>query len=124
MEGLDKEVPTNDGDDQVAIMDGLESVTGGAGALAPGGALGHYHNPHGEFSGETAGAAEEVIGGLYDDGYTNKSADESVGGMTLVEMQVAVEQLTKGQGEISKQIGLLIGAMALRGPKLPRVLEK
>ena len=44
--------------------------------------------------------------------------------MTLVEMQGAVEQLTKGQGEISKQIGLLIGAMALQGQPVssaPRV---
>ena len=44
MEGFDKEVPTNDDDDQVAIMDGLESVTGGAGALAPGGVHGHHRN--------------------------------------------------------------------------------
>ena len=89
MAEFDKEVPTND-DDQVAIVGGLESVTGGAGALVSGGALGHYHNPHGEFSGETAGAAEEVIGGLHDDGYANKSVDGSVGedrGMAIVDMQ-------------------------------------
>ena len=33
----------------------------------------------GEFSGETAGAAEEEIGGPYGDGYANKSVDGSVG---------------------------------------------
>ena len=66
MEGFDKEVPTNDDGDQVAIMDGLESVTGGAGALAPGGAHGHHRNSLGGFSG-AAGAAEEEIGGPYGD---------------------------------------------------------
>ena len=68
MAEFDKEVPTND-DDQVAIVGGPESASGGAGASVPGGALGHYQNPHGEFSGETAGAAEEEIGGPYGDGY-------------------------------------------------------
>ena len=62
MAEFDKEVPTND-DDQVAIVGGPESASGGAGALAPGGTPGHYHKPHGEFSGETAGAAEEETGG-------------------------------------------------------------
>ena len=38
-------------------------------------------------------------------------------------MKREVEELTKSQGEMSKQIGLLIGAMALRGPELPRVYE-
>jgi hypothetical protein len=73
-----QEVPTND-EDQVAIVGGLESVPGEAGALAPGGAHAHYHNPPGEFSGETARAAEEAIGGPFDDSYANKSADVSVG---------------------------------------------
>ena len=73
MEGFDKEVPTNDDDDQVAIMDGPESVTGGAGALAPGGVHGQHRNPPEGFRG-AAGAAEEEIGGLYDDGYANNTA--------------------------------------------------
>ena len=46
MAEFDKEVPTND-DDQVAIVGGPESASGGAGAPVPGGALGHYQNPHG-----------------------------------------------------------------------------
>ena len=91
MEGFDKEVPTNDDDDQVATMDGLKSVTSGAGALAPGGVHGHHRNSLEGFSG-AAGAAEEEIGGPYGDGYANKSADESVGGMALVEM-LGVESL-------------------------------
>ena len=101
-----KEIPTNDGD-QVAIVGGLESVSGEAGALAPGGVHGHYHNSPEELSGATAGAAEEVIGGLYDDGYANKRADEEGHGMTMGEMQGAVEQLTKGQDLITKKTGLL-----------------
>ena len=39
MAEFDKEVPTND-DDQVAIVGGPESASGGAGAPVPGGALG------------------------------------------------------------------------------------
>ena len=70
-----KEKPTNDGD-QVAIVGGLESVSGEAGALAHGGVHGHYHNSLEELSGATAGAAEEVIGGLCDDGYASKSIDK------------------------------------------------
>ena len=117
MEGFDKEVPINDDDDQVAIMDGLGSVTGGAGALAPGGVHGHHRNSLEGLSGAAgaAGAAEEEIGGLYDDGYANKSADESVGEgrrVTMEEIQGAVEQLTKGQDPITKKLGLLIGALA------------
>ena len=45
------------------------------------------------------------------------SAGGSVGegrGMTMEAMQGAVEQLTKGQELITKQIGLLIGAVALK----------
>ena len=71
----------------------------------------------GEFSGETAGAAEEDIGGPYGDGYANKSADGGVGedrGMAMEAMQGAVEQLAKGQDIITMQIGLLIGAVALK----------
>ena len=83
-----KEITTND-EGQVEIVDGSESVPGEAGALAPGGAHGHYHNPLEEFSGETAGAAEGEIGGPYGGGYANESADVSVGdgrGMTMEEM--------------------------------------
>ena len=110
MAEFDKEVPTND-EDQVAIVGGPESAPGGAGDLAPGGALGHYHTSLGEYS--AAGAAEEEIGGPFGDGYANKSVDGGVGeGMTMEVMQGAVEQLTK-------QVGLLIGAMALKQPVSP-----
>ena len=54
-----KEVSTND-ENQVATVDGLGSVPGEAGGLAPDGAHVHYHNPLGGISGETAGEAEEA----------------------------------------------------------------
>ena len=67
MAEFDKGVPTND-DDQVAIVGGPGSASGGAGAPVPGGALGHYHNPE-----------DDEIGLVLDDGYANKSVDESDG---------------------------------------------
>ena len=108
MAEFDKGVPTND-DGQVAIVGGPGSASGGAGAPVPGGALGHYHNPHGEFNGETAGAAEEEIGLVLGDGYANKSADESDGEdrVTIMDMKRDVAELTKSQGEMSRQPGLL-----------------
>jgi hypothetical protein len=114
MEGLEKEVPTNDDDDQVAIMDGPESVTGGAGAPVPGGAPGHYHNPE-----------EEEIGLVLGDGYANQSVDESDGEdrVTIRDMKRDVAALTKSQSEMSRQLGLLIGAMAIRENELPQVHE-
>ena len=44
--------------------------------------------------------------------------------MTIVAMKREVEELTKSRGEMSKQIGLLIGAMALRGPELARTISE
>ena len=108
-----QEVLTND-EDQLAIRDGPGFVPDEAGVLAPGSAHAHYHNPPGGFSGKTAGAAEEAIGGAFDGGNANKSDDVGVGegrGMTMEEIQGAVEQLTKGQALITEQIGLLIGAI-------------
>ena len=46
MAEIGKEVLTNE-EDQVAIADGLGSVPGEAGALAPVSARAHYHNPLG-----------------------------------------------------------------------------
>ena len=113
MAEFDKGVPTND-DDQVAIVGGPGSAPGGAGAPVPGGALGPYHNPE-----------EEEIGLVLDDGYANKSVDESVGEdlATIRDMKRDVAALTKSQDEMSRQLGLLIGAMALRENELPRASE-
>ena len=113
MAEFDKGVPTND-DDQVAIVGGPGSASGGAGAPVPGGALGHYLNPD-----------EEEIGLVLGDGYANKSVDESDGEdlATIRDMKRDVAALTKSQDEMSRQLGLLIGAMALRENELPRASE-
>ena len=113
MAEFDKGVPTND-DDQVAIVGGPGSASGGAGAPVPGGALGHYHNPE-----------EEEIGLVLGDGYANKSVDESDGEdrATIRDMKRDVAALTTSQDEMSRQLGLLIGAMAIRENELPQVSE-
>jgi len=115
MAAIGKGALTNE-EDHVAIAGGLGSVPGEAGALAPGSARAHYHNPLGGFSGGTAEAAEEEIGGPFDDGDANKSADVGVGGgrgMAMEEMQGAVDQPTKGQALITGQLGLLIEDVAM-----------
>ena len=110
-------------EEQEVITDGPGSVPGEVGAPALGSTRAHFHNPPGGFRGDAVGAADEEIGGPFDDGDANGSFEVGVAsgdgdcGMAMAEMQVAVDRLAKGQDIIAEKMGLLM--LAMQGSTIP-----
>ena len=119
MAATGKDVPMDEGKHE-AIADGPVPVPGEAGGPAPGSAREHFHNSLGGSPSAAEGESDEEIAEALDDGYLNKSYGDADGtpggggrGMTMEEIQGAVDQPTKGQALITGQIGLLIEDVAM-----------